>query len=141
MPVHQCYGAPSHIVKSTKETKQMQDLVRDIIGAQATGSAAETRPTSRLEKGHFTHILIDEASQGFEAEVMLPLAFAYAASTPYPPSSLSPALPLHLSPHTMPPTPSQPGLYQRGQVGGGRSGRRGGGQLEEALGAQPRRDE
>ena len=36
----------------------------------------------RLQKdGHFTHILIDEASQGLEPEILMPLSFAYPGAS------------------------------------------------------------
>ena len=46
------------------------------------GARAAVQAAKQLEGGgHFTHILIDEASQGLEAELMLPLSFAYPGAS------------------------------------------------------------
>ena len=50
-------------------------------GVNVSGRFPKNYPRLLETGGHFTHILIDEASQGLEAELMMPLALAYPGAS------------------------------------------------------------
>ena len=76
------------------------------VDTKAEYAAQQTMSLLEALSGHFTHVLVDEASQALESEELLPLSFAGVgcvtvsspSSSPFhSPSPLSSSTPSHLA--------------------------------------------